>query len=64
MPRRWRACAKRILKLYAALWTFAVVGRSRGRPNNFAERNLRAAVLWRKGSFGTHSEGAAVSSSG
>jgi len=52
-----------ILKLYAALWTFAVVEGVEP-TNNFAERNLRAAVLWRKGSFGTHSEGAAVSSSG
>ena len=45
-----------ILKLYAALWTFAVVEGVEP-TNNFAERNLRAAVLWRKGSFGTHSEG-------
>jgi transposase len=44
-----------ILKVYAALWTFAAVEGVEP-TNNFAERNLRAAVLWRKGSFGTHSE--------
>jgi transposase len=44
-----------ILKVYAALWTFAAV-EGVDPTNNFAERNLRAAVLWRKGSFGTHSE--------
>jgi transposase len=47
-------CAE-ILKVYAALWTFAAVEGVEP-TNNFAERNLRAAVLWRKGSFGTHSE--------
>ena len=38
-----------------ALWTFV---RVEGVPptNNDAERALRFAVLWRKGSFGTHSE--------
>jgi transposase len=44
-----------ILKVYAALWTFVAVEGVEP-TNNFAERNLRAAVLWRKGSFGTHSE--------
>jgi len=39
----------------AALWTFARV--EGGEPtNNAAERALRPAVLWRKGSFGSDSE--------
>jgi len=44
-----------ILKVYGALWTFVAVEGVEP-TNNFAERNLRAAVLWRKGSFGTHSK--------
>jgi transposase len=53
-PKVAGMCAE-ILKVYAALWTFAAVDGVEP-TNNFAERNLRAAVLWRKGSFGTHSE--------
>jgi transposase len=47
-------CAE-ILKLESALWTF---GRVAGvePTNNAAERALRPAVLWRKGSFGCQSE--------
>ena len=46
---------KRILKFSGALWTFA---HHRGvePTNNAAERAIRPAVLWRKRSFGTHSE--------
>lgn len=46
---------KRILKFSDALWTFA---HKRGvePTNNAAERAIRPAVLWRKRSFGTHSE--------
>lgn len=46
---------QRILKFSAALWTFA---HQRGvePTNNAAERAIRPAVLWRKRSFGTHSE--------
>lgn len=55
------ACAKtrhtctNILKLEVALWTFV---RLEGvePTNNSAERGLRRAVLWRRRSFGTHSE--------
>lgn len=48
-----RTC-KRILKLKAALWTF--VDTAGVEPtNNFAERVIRAYVLWRKMSFGTQS---------
>lgn len=47
-------CAQ-LRKLEPALWTFV---REPGvePTNNFAERAIRPAVLWRKGSFGTHSE--------
>ena len=41
-------------KLWPALWTFAAVPGVEP-TNNAAERALRPAVLWRKGSFGTHS---------
>ena len=41
-------------KLWPALWTFALVAGVEP-TNNAAERALRPAVLWRKGSFGTHS---------
>ncbi len=45
---------KHILKLQAALFTF--VDQERVEPtNNAAERALRFAVLWRKGSFGSDS---------
>jgi transposase len=45
---------KKILKLRHALWTF--VHEENVEPtNNAAERAIRPAVLWRKGSFGTHS---------
>ena len=47
-------CAE-IRKLEPALWTF--VRKDGVEPtNNFAERAIRPAVLWRKGSFGTHSD--------
>jgi transposase len=44
-----------ILRVYPALWTFVEVEGVEP-TNNFAERNLRPAVLWRKVSFGSHSE--------
>jgi transposase len=48
-----RSC-KRILKGAKHLWTF--VGMAGVEPtNNTAERAVRPAVQWRKGSFGTHS---------
>jgi len=43
-----------LLKLWPALWTFAAVEGVEP-TNNGAERALRPAVLWRKGSFGCHS---------
>jgi transposase len=51
-PKVAGMCAE-ILKMHAAMWTFTAVEGVEP-TNNFAERNLRAAVLWRKGSFGTH----------
>lgn len=46
---------RRILKFSGALWTFAY--KPGVEPtNNAAERAIRPAVLWRKRSFGTHSE--------
>jgi transposase len=44
-----------ILKRRAALWTFVQVAGVEP-TNNAAERAIRPGVLWRKGSFGTHSE--------
>lgn len=49
-----RTC-RRILKWKKSLWTFAQITGVEP-TNNAAERALRPAVLWRKGSFGTHSE--------
>jgi transposase len=46
--------AKEILKLEEALWTFAHV-EGLEPTNNFGERLLRHAVLYRKTSFGTQS---------
>lgn len=44
-----------ILWFFPCIWTFT---RHEGTPltNNLAERRLRPAVLWRKGSFGTQSD--------
>lgn len=50
-----RRTCRRILKLKTYLWTFAYV-KGVEPTNNAAEQALRPAVLWRKGSFGTHSE--------
>ena len=47
-----------LLRLWPALWTFAEVAGVEP-TNNAAERALRPAVLWRKGSFGTRSEAGA-----
>jgi transposase len=53
MPKTEGSC-REILKLHRALWTF--VRHIAVEPtNNAAERAIRPGVLWRKGSFGTHS---------
>jgi transposase len=44
-----------LLALWPALWTFVQV-EGVAPTNNAAEQALRPAVLWRKGSFGTHSD--------
>ena len=47
-----------LLRLEPAMWTF--VHREGVEPtNNFGERSIRHAVLWRKISFGTHSDAGA-----
>lgn len=43
-----------MLKIYGALWTFSTAEGVEP-TNNHAERMVRPAVLWRKGSFGNHS---------
>jgi len=48
------AMCREILALAPALWTFARVAGVEP-TNNAAERALRPGVLWRKGSFGSHS---------
>lgn len=47
---------KDILRHWIAMWTFVRV-EGVDPTNNAAERALRKAVLWRKGSFGTRSDG-------
>lgn len=53
--RRARALCRDLLRHFPSLFTFT---RRTGVPptNNLAERELRPAVLWRKGSFGCQSE--------
>lgn len=53
VPKTEGSC-REIFKLRPALWIFV---RHKGvePTNNAAERAIRLAVLWRKGSFGTHS---------
>jgi transposase len=52
--RRVSGMATEMLKLEWAFWTF--IDTEGVEPtNNFAERQIRHAVLWRKGSFGTDS---------
>jgi transposase len=45
---------REILRFAPALWTFVRVEGVEP-TNNASERAIRGAVLWRKGSFGTHS---------
>jgi transposase len=54
--RHVRALAKNLLKLWPALWTFANVPDVEP-TNNPAERGLRAAVIYRKLSLGSRSQG-------
>jgi transposase len=50
------AACREILAVEPALWTFASVAGVEP-TNNAAERAVRPAVLWRKRSFGCHSDG-------
>src|SRR5437764_15244234 len=54
--RHVRALAKNLLKLWPALWAFADVADVEP-TNNAAERDLRAAVIYRKLSLGSRSQG-------
>jgi transposase len=49
-----QSLCRALLALEPALWTFVTVPGVEP-TNNAAEQALRPAVLWRKGSFGTHS---------
>ncbi len=53
--RKAAALCRELTKWWPALWTFARVEGVEP-TNNVAERALRPAVLWRKGSFGSDSE--------
>jgi transposase len=53
--RKAAAVCRELSKWWPALWTFARVEGVEP-TNNMAERALRPAVLWRKGSFGSDSE--------
>jgi transposase len=51
------AFCRNLLAIEPALWTFARPDVAEVEPtNNHAERCLRPAVLWRKNSFGSHSD--------
>jgi transposase len=52
-PKAAGRCAE-LLRLWPTLWSFARYAGVEP-TNNAAEQALRPAVLWRKGSFGTHS---------
>ncbi len=54
--RKTAALCRELRKWWPALWTFARVEGAEP-TNNGAERALRPAVLWRKESFGSDSEG-------
>jgi len=54
--KKVRRFCQNILTVYPALWTFARINGVEP-TNNHAERTLRLAVIWRKISFGNHSDG-------
>jgi transposase len=56
LNKRYRTFARNLLKLWPALWTFADVADVEP-TNNAAERGLRAAVIYRKLSLGSRSQG-------
>jgi transposase len=54
--KKVRRFCQNILTVYPSLWTFARIDGVEP-TNNHAERTLRPAVIWRKISFGNHSDG-------
>ena len=54
--KRVRCFCRKILAVFPALWTYTRLEDVEP-TNNHAERTLRMAVIWRKVSFGSHSEG-------
>jgi len=52
---RVKRFCRNVLAVYPALWTFARIEGVEP-TNNHAERTLRRAVIWRKVSFGNHSD--------
>ena len=54
--KKVRTFSRELLTLWPALWTYLAIEGVEP-TNNAAERALRPAVLWRKGCFGTQSEG-------
>jgi transposase len=56
LPKKEAGTCREMLKLEDAMWTFVYVDGVEP-TNNRAERALRPAVIWRKGSFGTDSQG-------
>jgi transposase len=56
LPKKEAGTCREMLKLEDAMWTFVYVAGVEP-TNNRAERALRPAVIWRKGSFGTDSQG-------
>jgi len=56
MEPKAAALCRDVLKRYICLWTFTRI-QGIEPTNNRAERSLRKAVLWRKGSFGSDSPG-------
>ena len=54
--RKTAGLCRRLLALEGPMWRFAAV-EGLEPTNNLAERMLRRAVIWRKKSFGSHSQG-------
>ena len=53
--KKTRTFCRKLLKIYPALWNFSRIPEVEP-TNNFAERTVRGAVIWRKCSYGHHSQ--------
>jgi len=53
--KKTRTFCRKLLKIYPALWNFSRIPEVEP-TNNFAERTIRDAVIWHKGSYGHHSQ--------